>query len=228
MSWRTVFRQAFFYTIPVMMGYLVLGTAFGLVMSRINVSWLWAVAMSIFVFAGSLQFVLASLIASQASLASIAIATLAVNSRHIFYGLSFIDTFKAMTWRRPYMIFSLTDETYALFCALPNVPLDQNQKHKMFAISALDQSYWVAGTIIGSLLGHMVPIDFTGVDFAMTALFTVITIDQWREHKNRIPAITGGLCAVASLILLGADRFLLPALVASVLILSCTMKRVKP
>ena len=215
-----VIQQALMHTIPVMMGYVVLGMAFGLVMHQSGIHWVWSVTMSVFLFAGSLQFVLAGLLAQGASLATIALATLAVNSRHLFYGLSFIDTFKRMGWRRPYMIFSLTDETYALLCAFPKQDLDQHAMDGMLAIAGLDQSYWVLGTLLGSVLGGLLPFDLTGVDFAMTALFTVIVVDQWRQRANRKSAVIGMACAVSSLCVFGPEDFLLPALVASSVVLA--------
>lgn len=205
-----------------MMGYIVLGIAFGLVMNQFGFNLLWAVFMSVFIYAGSLQFVLAGLLAQGSPLVTIAITTLAVNSRHIFYGLSFIETFKRMGHRRPYLMFSLTDETYALFCSLPP---DQKDPYTMGMIAVMNQLYWITGTLIGSVLGEVIPFELQGVDFAMTALFTVIVVDQLRFSSNKSPAVIGAMSSVIFLLLLGPDKFLLPALSVSVVALSLIPSR---
>lgn len=209
MSKRTIFQRAFLRTIPVLMGYLVLGMAFGLLMHQAGISSLWSFLMSIFVFAGSLQFVMVGLLSQQVSLLTIALSALAVNSRHIFYGISFIERFKKNKRTRPYMIFSLTDETYALLCSLPE---GEHSSQEMFYVALLDQLYWICGTLLGAVAGTLIPFDFTGVEFAMSALFMVIVVDQWREVRNRQAAIIGLIVAILALLLLGPERFLLPSL----------------
>jgi 4-azaleucine resistance transporter AzlC len=216
---RGIFKQAFLRTIPVMMGYVFLGFAFGLLLQRAGYHWLWALAASVLVYAGSMQFVLVGLLTQGASLLTIAVTTLVVNSRHIFYGLSFIDTFKAMGKRGLYMVFSLTDETYALLCSTTPGASPEDTKRLLFTISALDQSYWVCGSVLGALMGNVIAFNITGIDFAMTALFTVIVVEQWLSTKNHVPALLGFLCAVISLVVLGPDQFLLPALTACMTIL---------
>lgn len=224
---KKIIKQAFLRTIPVMMGYGVLGMAFGLLLQRAGYNWLWALGISLFVFAGSMQFVLVGLLAQQASLATVLITTILVNSRHIFYGLSFIGRFKAMGKRGIYMVFGLTDETYALLCGVGDVGTQEDRDSLSFWITLLDQSYWVTGSLFGALVGSYVTFDITGIDFAMTALFTVIFVEQWISSKSRIPAIVGGLCAIVSLAWIGPDNFLLPALVAAVTILLILRKRLE-
>jgi 4-azaleucine resistance transporter AzlC len=219
MSSRGIFKQAFLRTIPVMMGYLVLGIAFGLLLQKAGYHWLWALGTSLFVFAGSMQFVLVGLLVEQAPLATVAVTTLLVNSRHLFYGLSFIERFKAMGTRGLYMIFSLTDETYALLCSVGEVGTANEREHLMFRIALLDQSYWVAGSVIGAVLGSFITFDTTGIDFAMTALFTVIVVEQWLSSPRHASALIGAACAVISLLLLGPGGFLLPSLAATVAML---------
>ncbi len=220
MSDRGVIKQAFLRTIPVMMGYLVLGIAFGLLLQRAGYHWLWALGISLFVFAGSMQFVLVGLLTQGASLMTAAVTTLMVNSRHIFYGLSFIERFKAMGRRGLYMVFALTDETYAVLCSLEDTgPPREDQKRLMWWIAVLNQCYWVAGSVAGALLGSRIVFDITGIDFAMTALFTVIFVEQWLASNSHVPAAIGMFCSIVSLVWLGPDRFLLPALVAAVTLL---------
>lgn len=214
-----IVKQAFLRTIPVMMGYLVLGVAFGLLLQKAGYHWVWALGISLFVFAGSMQFVLVGLLSQNASLTTVAVTTLLVNSRHLFYGLSFIERFKAMGKRGLYMVFSLTDETYALLCAVGDVGTVEDRDRLSWWMALLDQSYWVTGSVVGAVLGSHITLDITGIDFAMTALFTVIFVEQWIAAKTRLQAIIGMACAIVSLVLLGSDRFLLPALVATVAML---------
>lgn len=208
-------KKALLRTIPVMMGYVVLGIAFGLLLNSVGFNALWALFISLFVYAGSMQFVLVGLLSQQAPLATVAITTLLVNSRHLFYGLSFIEKFKEMGKKGFYMIFSLTDETYALLCSLEDDSL-------YFPVSLLNQLYWVGGSLIGSILGSLITWNSAGIEFAMTALFTVIVVEQWKEAKTHLNTLIGIGCGILSLILFGADRFLLISLIATVLLLLAT------
>lgn len=212
-------RYAFRQTVPVLCGYLFLGLAFGLLLQRAGYGWPWAVLTSVIVYAGSMQFVLVGLLGGGfASLLSVALTTLSVNSRHLFYGLSFLETFRKMGRAKPYMIFSLTDETYSLLCSLqPPKELDADRVRLYIAL--LDHAYWVAGSAAGAILGSVLPFDLTGIDFAMTALFVVIFVDQWRGAKSRLPAVAGLGFGLLWLVVLVPDRFLLPALVCTVLVL---------
>lgn len=212
-------RYAFRQTVPVLCGYLFLGLAFGLLLQQAGYGWPWAVLTSVIVYAGSMQFVLVGLLGGGfASLLSVALTTLSVNSRHLFYGLSFLETFRKMGRAKPYMIFSLTDETYSLLCSLqPPKELDADRVRLYIAL--LDHAYWVAGSAAGAILGSVLPFDLTGIDFAMTALFVVIFVDQWRGAKSRLPAVAGLGFGPLWLVVLGPDRFLLPALVCTVLVL---------
>lgn len=205
-------------TVPVLCGYVFLGIAFGLVLSQAGFGWGWALAMSVFVYAGSMQFVLAGMLGSAGLLAT-ALATLSVNSRHVFYGLSFLERFRRMGRYRPYMIFSLTDETYSLLCSV-QVPAGMDENRALFCISLLDQCYWVAGSLIGAVLGDVLPFDLTGIDFAMTALFVVIFVNQWQSAQSHLPALIGAGFGIAALLVFGAQGFLLPALICTVLALS--------
>lgn len=212
-------RYAFRQTIPVLCGYLFLGLAFGLLMQQARYGWPWAVLTSVIVYAGSMQFVLVGMLGGGfASLLSVALTTLSVNSRHLFYGLSFLETFRKMGKARPYMIFSLTDETYSLLCNL-HPPKALNADRVRLYIALLDHLYWVAGSAAGAVLGSVLPFDLTGIDFAMTALFVVIFVEQWCAAKSHLPALAGAVFALLWLVILGPDRFLLPALVCTVLAL---------
>ena len=212
------FQYAIIKSLPVMCGYVFLGIAFGIVLQQAGYNAIWAFAISLFVYAGSMQFVMVPLLAGAASPVTMAVTTLFVNSRHLFYGLSFVESFKEMK-PRLYMIFSLTDETYSVLCSCKNENPEENHHKAWFLISLLDQCYWIAGSIIGALLGQVLPFDFTGIDFSMTALFVVILIEQILSNpsKARLSAVTGLAAGAVCLLIFGSDRFLLPALLITVL-----------
>ena len=175
---KRVVKEAFLSSIPVMMGYIVLGIAFGMLLESKGYGVIYALLMSVFIYAGSMQFVAINLLTSGASLISAAIMTLLINARHMVYGLSMIKKFEGMGKLKPYMIFSLTDETYSLLVG-SQVPDGCDQKYYLFLISFFDQCYWVIGSLIGSLLSSFLTINTTGLDFAMTALFVVIVVEQF-------------------------------------------------
>lgn len=203
-------------TIPVMCGYLFLGTAFGATLAQAGFGPAWALMMSGLVYAGSLQFVMVPLMASGAALSTVALTALMVNARHLFYGVSYIERFRRMGWLRPYMIFSLTDETYSVFCGLEGEESDG----VMLRVALYDQLYWVAGSVAGAMLARQLPFDLTGIDFSMTALFIVICLERALNRADRLPVIVGGACAMVCLLLLGPDAFLAPALAATALLLT--------
>lgn len=204
------FKTAFKDSIPVMAGYIVLGTAFGVLLADKGYGFIWAFVMSFTIYAGSMQFVAINLLTSGASLISAAIMTLLVNARHIIYGISMIEKYRDTGKVKPYLIFSLTDETYALVCR--GNPENTDSKKYYLYISALNQCYWIAGSIIGTLIGSAVTFDTAGIDFAMTALFTVIFVDQLLHSKNVIPAIIGIVCSVICLFIFKAQNFLIPSM----------------
>ena len=209
---------AFRQSVPVMLGYIFLGIAFGLLLQDAGYSFVWAFLISVIVYAGSMQFVLVSLLTGGAGPLYTAVMTFFINGRHIFYGLSFVEKFKKMGKACPYMVFSLTDETYSVLCGT-KVPEEMEEDKVFFWISLLDQSYWVIGSVLGAVAGSYITFDTTGIDFSMTALFLVIVTEQWQEQKSHFAAITGAVCGVIWLLLLGPDRFILPALCSCVVIL---------
>ena len=217
-DWKTTARFALRQSLGVLFGYVFLGTAFGILLRQAGFGALCALAFSGLVYAGSLQFVLAGFLAAPTSLPTVALMSLFINARHLFYGLSFIERFRSMGKKRPYMIFSLTDETYSVLCGMDEVPAGVDKNGAMFLAALLDQLYWVAGSLLGTLAGGL-PLDFTGIDFSMTALFLVIFLEQWRGAKSHLPALLGLGCGAAFLLALGPDHFLPPALCATVALL---------
>lgn len=217
-NWRQTARFAFRQSLGVLFGYVFLGTAFGILLRQAGFGALWSLAFSGLVYAGSLQFVLAGFLAAPTALPTVALMSLFINARHLFYGLSFIERFRSMGKKRPYMIFSLTDETYSVLCGMDEVPAGVNKNGAMFLVALLDQLYWVAGSLLGTFAGGL-PLDFTGIDFSMTALFLVIFLEQWRGAKSHLPALLGLGCGAVFLLALGPDNFLLPALCTTVAVL---------
>ena len=213
-------------TLPVACGYLFLGTAFGILLSQAGYGPAWAFASSLLVYAGSIQFVMVALLAAGAPLYTVAVTTLLVNARHIFYGLGFIERFRSMGRRFAYMAFSLTDETYSVLCSM-EAPEGLRWEDCAFWVALFDHAYWVIGSALGAVAGQAIPVDMTGIDFSMTALFVVIFVDQWKQFPSHIPALTGLACAVAARLLFGPDNFLLIALVAAVALLALLRARLE-
>lgn len=208
-----ILKKSFLDTIPVLTGYIVLGIGFGIIMSTNGYSAWWSLAMSLFIYAGSMQYAAISLLTGGASLISVALTTLMVNARHLFYGISMIGKYKETGKEKPYLIFALTDETYALV-SRDNEDVDKKDIRKYyFLVSLFDQCYWVTGSVLGALIGNIIPFDTTGIDFALTALFITIFTDQWMKSKKHLPAIIGLLASVLSLVVFGSNNFLIPAMV---------------
>lgn len=202
-------------TLPVLAGYLVLGFGFGLLLSAQGYGVLWAIAMSITMYAGAMQYVAVDLIGSGASLISTSIMTLLVNARHIFYGISLLDKYTCKGFKKFYMMFALTDETYSLVCG-DRLPEGVNKDTYYFMISLMNHIYWIIGGAIGAGVGTLFDFNTAGVEFAMTALFISIFVEQWLSTKNHISALIGVFSSVICLLIFGAENFLIPTMVVIV------------
>ena len=211
-------KQAFIKTIPVMAGDLVLGIGFGVLLAKIGYGPLYAILMSVTIYAGSMQYVAVSLIDSAASLISVGITTLLVNGRHLFYGLSMLEKYQNIK-RKPYLIFGMTDETYSLLCQE-----ESKDEDYYFYITIFNHCYWVIGGLIGNLIGTLIPFNSAGIEFSMTALFVAIVVEQWLTTKNHLPAILGFICAVVCLVIFGPEHFLIPAMLAIMVLLIVVRK----
>lgn len=223
-GYKKAFRKAFPYTIPVLTGYLFIGIAFGVMYAEKGYSFLWAILMSLLVYAGSGQYLAVNFFVPGFSFLQVIFLTFMVNVRHIFYGISLLEKFNKMGMKRWYMIFGLTDETYSLLCTT-HVPEDVEEDKFLFAISIMNQCYWVLGSAIGAIAGTVLPINSEGIDFAMTALFVVIFVEQWMDKKNRIPEMIGVAVAIVALTIFGTSSFVLPAMLAIVALLFVGRKR---
>lgn len=224
-QYKRAFRKAFPYTIPVLTGYLFIGTAFGVMYAEKGYSFLWAILMSLLVYAGSGQYLAVNFFVPGISFVQVIFLTFMVNVRHVFYGVSLLERFNKIGRSRWYMIFALTDETYSLLCTT-KVPKGVSEAKFMLAISVLDHLYWVAGSAIGALAGTFLPISSEGIEFAMTALFLVIFVEQWLEEKsNRLPALLGVGAAFLCLLIFGADSFVLPTMLVIIAVLLISNKK---
>ncbi len=217
-------KQAFYKSLPVMAGYVVLGTGFGILLRNAGYGVLWAFAMSAFIYAGSMQYVGIGLITGGASILTTALTTVMVNARHLFYSISMVDRYKGSGKYKPYLIFALTDETYSLLCD-GMVPLGADAKLYRFLVSFFNQCYWVTGSLLGSILGTVIPFSTEGIEFSMTALFIASFTEQWLVTRDHIPALTGLLGTLLCLIVFGPERFLIPAMLLITLILTLLRSR---
>ena len=209
---KKTLKTAFFKSLPIMAGYIVLSTGFGILLTSKGYARWWALLMSLTIYAGSMQYVAIDLLTAGATLISTALMTLMVNARHLFYGVSMLSRYRDTGKAKPYLIFALTDETYSLVCSDELIPSGVDKKRYFLFVSLLNQFYWVLGSVIGGLLGSFLTFNTNGIDFAMTALFVVIFTEQWEKNKNHISALIGVISSVLCLILFGAQRFLIPAM----------------
>jgi len=220
---KTILRRAFLDTIPVMSGYLVLGFGFGILMKASGLSILLTAAMSLFIYAGSMQYAAVGLLTGGASLLTVALTTLMVNARHLFYGISMLDKYRHMGARKAYLIFGLTDETYSLVCTDHPLLNDKDFRSYSTWVTLLDHVYWVSGSVLGAVAGALVRFNSEGIEFALTALFLTVFLEQWMSRPKHAPALIGVAASVLCLILFGAEHFLIPSMLLIALLL-CIIK----
>lgn len=221
---KQIIQQAFLKTVPVFAGYIVLGAGFGILMNNAGFGAVWTAAMSTFIYAGSMQYVGVGLLTGGAGIVTTAITTVMINARHLFYSISMIDRYKDAGRYKPYLIFALTDETYSLLCD-GQTPAGEDPGLYRFLVSLFNQCYWVAGSVMGNLIGSVLPFSTAGIEFSMTALFAASFTEQWLTAKDHLPALTGVLCALVCLILFGPENFLIPAMLAITLVLTLLRSR---
>ena len=222
LSRRSAFLAALKDTVPVIAGYVILGMGFGALMDAAGYTPLEAAAMSLFIYAGSMQYAAVSLFTGGASLITVALTTLAVNARHLFYGISMIPRWRGIGKWKPYLIYALTDETYSLVSA------GEHDKGYYVTVTLLDHAYWVLGTLLGSLLSTALPVNTAGIEFALTALFITVFTDQWLKAKDHLPAILGLVVTAAARLLLGPEKFLIPAMAVLAVLLLLPRRKEAP
>ena len=210
MEKRALFREAFKRTVPILCSYLFIGAAYGMMMAEAGQPWYASLLVSLLVYTGAFQFVLISFLAAATPLGTVALTALLMNSRQAFYSITFLDDFRRMGRYMPFMIHTMTDETYAVNCSLSkDMP---GRETVMRYCAGLSYLYWLLGTALGALAGQLIPWDMMGIDFCMTALFVIILIDQWEHSRDHLPALLGGGIALICLLIFGGTNFMLPAL----------------
>ena len=208
---KKTLQQAFLKSLPVMAGYIVLGFGFGIIAQKNGYGIWWVLAMSTFIYAGSMQYVAIDLLTGGATILAAAITTFMVNARHLFYGISMIEPYQDAGKKKPYLIFALTDETYSLVCS-GQAPEGLDFHKYSFWVSLFNQSYWIAGSLLGVLAGTVITFNTAGVEFAMTALFITVFVEQWKSTGNHYPAVIGVAVSIICLFLFGREHFLIPAM----------------
>lgn len=206
----TTLKTAFVKSIPIFCSYVFVSMAYGMMMASAGFPWYDSLLVSLTVYTGAFQFVLITFLSSGASLITIALTALLMNSRQSFYSITFLKEFKQMGRRKLYMIHTMTDETYAVNCTL-DLP-KKEKEDTMFLVGLFSRCYWIVGSVLGGILGQIIPFDLTGLDFCMTALFLIIFIDQWEKAEKHTLALTGLGIGVICLLIFGENRFMLPAL----------------
>lgn len=202
---KSSFKKAFFDTLPVLAGFIVLGIAYGMLFVEKGYQWYYAVLSSLLIYAGSAQFVAVSLLATDINLINLFLIIFVINIRYIFYGISMLNRYNKANKVKSFLIFGLTDETFALL-----VDSKQDDKY-MFFVTLLNYIYWALGTFVGSIIGSDVVFNTRGLDFILTALFVTIFINQWRKAKNRLPLLLGLIISGVMLIIF-KNYFIIPAL----------------
>lgn len=217
-------KAAFPLTLPVFAGFTFLGIAYGILMNSKGYGFGWTVLVSLVVFAGSAQYIAITFLTSVFNPVYALLMTLMVNARHLFYGISLLDKYKNTGKLKPYLIFGMTDETFSIVCS-SDPPEGVNRNWFYFFVTLLNHCYWVLGSALGSLFGAFVSFNTKGLDFALTALFVVIFVGQWRTHRNRKPAMIGVLCSVVCLLIFGQSHFIIPSMMAIIAALTLFRKR---
>lgn len=220
---RKAIKAAFPNTIPVMLGYLFMGAAFGILLASKGYAFWWSSLSALVVYCGSMQFVMIDLLTDKFDIAAAVIMTVAVNARHLFYGLSLIDKYKNLGVKKAYAIFALTDETYSLVCSQkPPLGVDENRFY--FFTTFLNHLYWIIGCTMGGLFGSLFTFNTKGIDFVMTALFVVIFVEQWESSRVHSPALIGVGATFLCLLIFGSGIFLIPSMAVIALLLSVLKK----
>jgi 4-azaleucine resistance transporter AzlC len=214
----SIFKEAVRGTIPVMFGYVPIGIAFGFLLTQSGYFWLYAVLMSIVIYSGATQFLAIGFFVNHAAMIEIAVTTLLLNLRHSFFGLSLIRKFSGVSRIKPYLIFALTDETYALLTSMDE-PEQQSKARYYFFISLLNHLYWIIGTLIGALIGQVIKTDLRGMDFALTALFVVLVIEQYRKVRSLRPFLIGSVVGIVCLASVASQYMLLVSILSGTVIL---------
>lgn len=221
---RKAFQAALPHTLPICVGFLFLGMSYGFLMRSKGFSVVYPMLMSFFIFAGSMEFVTVNLLLTAFDPLHAFVLALMVNARHLFYGISMLQKYKNTGWKKFYLIYGMCDESFSINCTVAPPP-DVDRGWFMFFVTLLNQIYWVSGATLGALLGYVLRFDTTGIEFVMTALFTVMFVNQWEESEDHRPALTGVICSLLCLLIFGSDGFLLPAMLLIIVCFAVSRKK---
>lgn len=220
---RKAFKTAFPYTIPIFAGFWFLGITYGIYMNIYGFSFWYPMLMSLTIFGGSLEFLAVSMLLAPFAPLQVFFMTLMIQTRHLFYGISMLDKFKGMGWKKPYLIFGMCDETFSINCTA-NIPDDVDRGWFYFFVTLLNHFYWFSGATIGGLVGNLLKFNTEGLDFVMTAMFTVIFTEQWLKSKHHVSEWVGMATSVGCLAVFGADNFLIPTMICILIALTALRK----
>lgn len=220
---KKAFRAALPYSLPICIGFLFIAMSYGFLMRSRGFSVFYPMAMSAFIFAGSMEFVAVELLLSAYAPLHAFLLTLMVNARHLFYGISMLEKYKGMGWKKPYLIFGMCDETFSVNCTV-TPPEGVDRGWFMFFVTLLNHFYWFSGATLGGIFGSFLHFSTEGLDFVMTAMFVVIFLEQWLKEKNHVSAICGLVVSLLCLILFGENQFMVPAMLAILGVLTLLRK----
>lgn len=220
---KKAFCAALPYSLPICIGFLFIAMSYGFLMRSRGFSVFYPMAMSAFIFAGSMEFVAVELLLSAYAPLHAFLLTLMVNARHLFYGISMLEKYKGMGWKKPYLIFGMCDETFSINCTV-TPPEGVDRGWFMFFVTLLNHFYWFSGATLGGIFGSFLHFSTEGLDFVMTAMFVVIFLEQWLKEENHFSAICGLVVSLLCLILFGADQFMVPAMLAILGVLTLLRK----
>ncbi len=220
---RKAFKAAFPHTIPIFTGFWFLALAYGILMNVNGFSFIYPMFMGLLIFGGSLEFIVMSMLMSTFSPLSVLIVTLLVQARHLFYGITMLDRFKGMGWKKPYLIFGMCDETFAINYSA-KIPKDVDRGWFMFFVTLLNHFYWVSGATLGGIVGSLFKFNTEGLDFVMTAMFIAIFTEQWLKEKKKYTGLIGIGATLLCLVIFGANSFMIPSMLLILVLLTLFKK----
>lgn len=225
-SIKKAFKAAFPYTIPIFAGFWFLGMTYGIYMNVSGFSFLYPMLMSITIFAGSMEFITVDLLLGSFNPVQAFLMTLMINARHLFYGISMLDKFRGTGLKKFYLIFGMCDESFSINYTA-KIPPDVDRGWFMFFVTLLNHFYWFSGSTLGGIFGSLIHFNTEGLDFVMTAMFTVIFLEQWLKDRQHISALLGLGISLLCLWIFGADNFIIPSMAAMLMMLTLLRKPVE-
>lgn len=223
---QAAFRHAFRASLPIMAGYGFLGITYGIYMHELGFSFLYPMLMAMVVYAGSAEFLLGNMLLGSFHPLQTFLMILMVNARHLFYGLAMLERYRGLGWKKFFLVFGMSDETFALTSST-TVPDGTDRGWYLLWLTWLDESYWVAGATIGGLVGPLLTFDLRGLDFVLTAMFTAIFVDNWMREDGHVSSLSGLFVCGLALVVFGSDRFIIPSMVVILVFLTLMRRKLE-